>query len=128
LFVPKISGTITNAESLEVLKSYDALDSLKLTFVPVGGGQPRYANVNTGDLTFTVKLPPGKYKIGVSIETEDRPRKPGTILQIHERREIVNLLAVPSDALTCEVTDQPRQRLTINFGEGVRAARQRLSR
>jgi hypothetical protein len=132
LFAPKVTGTITKLDLFQELQSYGALGSVRLIFIPTDGGKTRVASVNTGDLTFNLLLPPGRYRVGVEIITigdppqnQDQLASMMRVQAIDHAKEVMQFLSVTSGALTCEVTSARDQSVEIDLAKGLAAARSR---
>jgi hypothetical protein len=93
-----------------------ASDSVNLIFVPEAqGGKTVVADVSQNDLTFTAKVPPGKYKISFSVQPyageSESEKRAEAFAQTNEA------FSTDSTPLTYEVTGDPSQTVTVDLAQ-----------
>lgn len=91
-------------------------DTINLTFVPEGEGSSAVADVSAKDATFTAQVPPGKYKIALSVTpyagTKDAEKREQAFVQKYAP------FAPGTTPLRYEVSSEPVQTVTIDLAQG----------
>lgn len=92
-------------------------DSIAVTFAPEDkDGKSASATVSPKDLTFNAQVPPGKYKIGVTVQpyagTKDAEAR------TKEINAVIGSFDAAATALRYEVTAESTQSVTIDLAKG----------
>lgn len=93
-------------------------DTLSISFAPEKEGTPGYASteVSVKDGSFSLKLQPGKYKVGFSVTpypgTPDSERRAEFMTQKFEP------FGVTKSSMTYEVTSDASQTITVDLAQG----------
>lgn len=126
-FVPHVSGQILSLKDIPFVPE----DTVRVSFTRIGDrtgpafGKEVIATVAEGGATFAVQLPPGKYKIVISVDTSKRKSEDPFLDAFHKGQALkASLLMLHQAAtpLTCDVNSDFRQQLTIDLPRALKDA------
>jgi hypothetical protein len=106
-----VSGKITLPANAKLIET----DTIELLFASTEAGGKSYpANVSSKDLSFTAKVPPGKYRVQVAVKTYPGEKESQKRSQ---EFEALNTGFGSGTPLNYEVTGDATQKITVDLGK-----------
>jgi hypothetical protein len=118
LFVPRVSGQIVPPSNAQFLPG----DAVRVSFVRIDQrtvpafGRDVVAAVEGGTANFAVRLPPGRYKVQISVDPSTRAAGNDPLWSL------LWLIRESRTPITLEIDGSREQRVTIDLAKAVREA------